>query len=188
MWWKWALKKAWILIPWRLCSCLNIVISNLTFLCKKNLIYRLIYRNGSFTSSLPPKKRTHLHCANVRGMENLTIRENDENSRIPSWIYHFYDNEEAIYYDMSTAAYSYRVFHLIFNTLLCLRWRRDIWVSSLSVRVNGSANEKRKKLKSFTEMKHAKVPPQIFFVNSSEYERLSLNTIFQFSRQSRNFL
>lgn len=122
-------------------------------------------------------------------MENLTIRENDENSRIPSWIYHFYDNEEAIYYDMSTAVYSYRVFHLIFNTLLCLRGRRDIWVSSLSVRVNGSANEKRKKLKSFTEMKHAKVPPQnFFFVNSSENERLSLNTIFQFSRQSRNFL
>lgn len=50
-----SFKKAWILIPWRLCSCLNIVISNLTFLCKKNLIYRLIYRNGSFTSSLPPK-------------------------------------------------------------------------------------------------------------------------------------
>lgn len=97
-------------------------------------------------------------------MENLTIRENDENSRIPSWIYHFYDNEEAIYYDMSTAVYSYRVFHLIFNTLLCLRGRRDIWVSSLSVRVNGSANEKRKKLKSFTEMKHAKVPPQNFFL------------------------
>lgn len=55
-------------------------------------------------------------------------------------------------------------------------------MSSLSVRVNGSANEK--KLKSFTEMmKHEKVPPHFF--NSSESERLSLNTIFQFSRHSR---